>query len=192
MEVAVVAQPGSGTGRLVAQSAGRRGHRVRRLEAVGNVRGAGAVVLVPRRGDAERHAHAAVRTLIAGADPGAHVLLVSSFAVGHGTAHAFNRVMAVLPGMLAAERALRASGLPYTIVRPAWLTDDPPGAHSVTFTQDPRADGMLSRADLAATLVAAIEQPAARRTTFAAYNEPGPPVRRWARRFAQLSPDQAP
>jgi hypothetical protein len=76
--------------------------------------------------------------------------------------------------------------LPYTIVRAAWLTDDPPRAHALTFTQDPRPDGMLARADLAATLVAAIEHRGARNTTFTAFNEPGSPERRWARRFARL------
>jgi uncharacterized protein YbjT (DUF2867 family) len=193
MLVVVAADPGSSTGRLVAQRLRRRGHRVRRLAALGDaavvadaVAGAQAIVLVPRRGDPERHAHGAVRTLIAAADPGAHVLLVSSFAVGYGESHPFNRVLRVLPGLLAAERAMQAGGLPYTIVRAAWLTDDPPRAHALTFTQDQRPDGMLARADLAAALVAAIEHPGARNTTFTAFNEPGPPERRWAWRFAHL------
>jgi uncharacterized protein YbjT (DUF2867 family) len=78
------------------------------------------------------------------------------------------------------------SGLPYTIVRATWLTDDPARAHGLTLTQDPGADGMLARADLAETLVAAVEQPAARCVTFAAFNEPGPATRDWARWFAAL------
>jgi uncharacterized protein YbjT (DUF2867 family) len=77
----------------------------------------------------------------------------------------------------------------WTVVRPTWLTDDPAGAHAVRATQDPSADGMISRADLAAALFAAIEQPFARGTTFALYNEPGEPPRDWASVFAGLEPD---
>lgn len=194
--VVIAAEETSGTGRLVARRLRRRGHRVRRLLALDDaattaaaVRGAQAIVLVPHRGDTELHGHAGARALIAAADPAAHLLLVSSFAVGHGAAHPFTRVIG--PGLGAAEDALRAGGRPYTIVRAAWLTDDPPGAHALTFTQDPQADGMLARADLAATLVAAIEQAGARGTTFTAFNEPGSPGRRWVSRFARLQADAA-
>jgi uncharacterized protein YbjT (DUF2867 family) len=199
MTLLVAAGASSPTGQLVAGIARQRGHDVRLLEALEHpgtvadaVRDARAIVLIPKRGDAERHAHAAVRTLIVAARrlaPAAHLLLVSSFAVGHGPAHPFNRATASLPGRLAAERALRASGLPWTVVRPTWLTDDPPGAHAVSVTQDPRADGMLARADLAAVLVAAAEHPGARGKTFALFNEPGQPTHDWASVLAGLRPD---
>lgn len=193
----VVAAAGR-TGRLVAELARHHGHHVRRLErldsgaaVIAAVRGADAVVLVPRPGDPEQHAHAATVALTEAASsaaPGAHLVLVTSFAVGHGSGHPLNRI-ASLSGRRAAERALRASGLPYTIVRPTWLTDDPPGAHAVTLTQDPCTDGMLSRADLAATIVAAGEQPAARGKTFAVFNQPGAPLDDWATAFAALATD---
>ena len=195
LQIVVAAGADSRTGRLVAERARRRGHVVRVLRALDDaaavaetLRRADAVVLIPGRGDRERTAHRAARTLIAAADGGPHLLLVSSFAVGHGPAHPFNRASGTLPGMLAAEDALRDSGLPYTIVRATWLTDDPPRSHALTLTQDPAADGMLARADLAAALVAALEDPAARDRTFAAFNQPGPPVRHWARWFARLVP----
>ena len=184
------------TGQLVAELAARRGHAVRspsRPHDARTLRGADAVVLIPRRGDPRRHAHGAVRSLVAAARrhaPAVHVVLVTSFAVGYGTAHPLMRVNGGLPGHPAAERALRESGLDWTIVRPTWLTDDPAGAHAVTVTQDPRPDGMLARADLAAALVAAVEQPVARRTTFALYNEPGTPSHDWARTFAALARDE--
>jgi uncharacterized protein YbjT (DUF2867 family) len=199
MTLVVAAGVNSHTGELVAGIARQRGRRVRSLDALDDpgtvadaVRNARAIVLIPKRGDAERHAHAAVRTLTITARrlaPAAHLLLVSSFAVGHGPAHPFNRVTASLPGRLAAERALRASGLPWTIVRPTWLTDDPPGAHAISLTQDPWPDGMLARADLAATLVAAAEHPLARGKTFALFNEPGQTTHDWASVFAGLAPD---
>jgi uncharacterized protein YbjT (DUF2867 family) len=193
----VVAAAGR-TGRLVAQFARSRGHEVCGLERLDDGRalitavgGADALVLIPRSGDAERHAHVAAVSLTETAHrlaPGAHIALVTSFAVGHGAAHPLNRI-ASLPGRRAAEHAVRASGLPWTIVRPTWLTDDPRGAHAVTLTQDPHADGMLSRADLAAALVAAVEQPAARCKTFALFNQPGEPTDDWATAFAALARD---
>jgi uncharacterized protein YbjT (DUF2867 family) len=199
MTLLIAAGPGSRTGRLVARIARDRGHRVRPLAALDDpdtiadaLRDADAVLIIPKRGDAERQAHAAVRTLTAAARrhaPAAHLLLVTSFAVGHGPAHPFNRATASLPGRLAAERALRASGLAWTVIRPTWLTDDPRGAHAVRLTQDPLADGMLARADLAAVLVAAAEDPRARRATFALFNEPGAPPHDWAPMFADLAPD---
>jgi uncharacterized protein YbjT (DUF2867 family) len=194
MTFVVAAGATSRTGQLVAAIARHRGHRVRALEGLDDprtvaeaVRDARAIVLIPKRGDAERHARAAVLTLTVAARhhaPGAHLLLVTSFAVGHGPAHGLNRVTAALPGRLAGARALRASGLAWTVLRPTWLTDDPPGAHAVSVTQDPRADGMLARADLAAALVAAAEHPGARGKTFALFNEPGQPRHDWASVFA--------
>lgn len=155
--------------------------------------GADAVVLVPRRGNAWQHAHGAVVTLTAAAAAvraTPHLVLLSSFATGHGPMHPLNRTdPALLPGRTAAEREARSGRLPYTIVRPVWFSDDPAGSHALTFTQDPRTDGMIARADLAATLVAAAEEPAARGTTFALYNEPGPPLTEWAAAFAALRRD---
>jgi uncharacterized protein YbjT (DUF2867 family) len=47
-----------------------------------------------------------------------------------------------------AEEVVRGSGIPYTIVRPGWLTDGSPGA-SLTLSQGDMAEGRISRADLA-------------------------------------------
>jgi uncharacterized protein YbjT (DUF2867 family) len=199
MTFVIAAASSSRTGHLVTGIARERGHCVRALEALEDpvavadaVSHATAIVLIPKRGDPEQHAHAALLTLVVAAQqraPAAHLLLVSSFAVGHGEEHPFNRVTGSLPGRLAAESALRASGLAWTIVRPTWLIDDPLGAHAVSVTQDPRADGMLARADLAIALVAAAERAGARGKTFALFNEPGEPPRDWAPVFAALAPD---
>ncbi|MGW0553528.1 NAD(P)H-binding protein [Streptomyces sp. NPDC002926] len=183
-----------------AELAGAGGHDVRRLstyDEVGPVRralaGTDAAVLVPKRGDARLHAQQAMRTLLAAAaelPTPPRILLVSSFVVGHGNAHPLSRVDATqLPARIASEEDLRACGLPYTIVRPTWLTDDPPGAHAITLTQDPQADGMVSRADIAVALVAAIESGRAVRTTFGLFSEPGAPPADWAAAYARLQPD---
>jgi uncharacterized protein YbjT (DUF2867 family) len=186
------------TGKLVAELARRRRHRVRELEwpddrpaiAEGAVR-ADALVLIPRGGGTSSHAHCASLGLITATRrvaPSAHLIIVTSFAVGHGSGHPLNRI-ASPPSRRDAERTARESGLPWTIVRPTWLTDDPPGAHAITLTQDPHADGMLARSDLAATVVAAVEEPLARGKTFAAFNEPGEPSDDWEAAFAALLPD---
>ena len=92
------------------------------------------------------------------------------------------------PARIASEEDLRASGLPYTIVRPTWLTDDPPGAHAITLTQDPhgRRHGLPRRHRGGA--VAAIESGSAVRTTFGLFSEPGTPPADWAAAYARLRP----
>lgn len=190
--------PGS-TGRHVADHARSRGHQVVELAGLEDesaldrgLTGADGLVLIPLRGDARLHSEQAVRRAVDSAarlGTPLHVVLLSSFAVGHGPAHPLNRIdAALLPGREAAERILRGSGLPYTIVRPTWLTDDPPGAHALTLTQQPDTDGMLARSDLAAAMVAAIEH-GARDTTFALFNEPGEPITDWPAAFGRLARD---
>jgi uncharacterized protein YbjT (DUF2867 family) len=47
-----------------------------------------------------------------------------------------------------AEELVRASGVPYCIVRAGWLTDGP-GGEALTLSQGDIAEGHLARADLA-------------------------------------------
>ena len=150
------------------------------------------VILVPPPGDAERNTHQATRVLMnAAADvaPEAHLVLVTSFIVGHGEAHGLNRVSGTLPARERAEAALRDGPLAWTIVRPTWLTNDPPGHHAITLTSDPETDGMIARADVAVTCLAALAEPASRGQTFALFNEPGPAPRSWRTAFTDLARD---
>ncbi|MGW6566001.1 NAD(P)-binding oxidoreductase [Streptomyces sp. NPDC054975] len=190
------------TGRLVADHAAGRGHDVRFVADVEDaaalrtaLRDADAVVLVPKRGDPLRHTEQATHLLLreaAGRPTPPQFVLLSSFAVGHGPAHPLNRTSAaLLPSRIAAEQALRTGGVPYTIVRPTWMTDDPPGSHALTLSQHPRTDGMVSRADIAAAMIAAVEHPSARGTTFALFNEPGEPTADWDAAFARLRQDSS-
>ncbi|WP_424217504.1 NAD(P)H-binding protein (plasmid) [Streptomyces sp. BI20] len=190
------------TGRIIARHAAERGHTVRYLtdpEGPGErpgedpFAGADGIVLVPHRGDPRRHTEGATRTVLARAarhGTSAHLVLFSSFAVGHGPAHPLNRLTpTLLPSRLVAEELVRGSGRPHTVVRPTWMTDDPPGSHAVTLTRHPHADGMIARADMAAVIVAALEEPAARGTTFTLFNEPGPAPVSFAEAFAALARD---
>ena len=90
---------------------------------------------------------------------GPHLVLVTGFSLGHGLAARAQHARAARRPRRA-EELVRRSGVPYTIVRPTWLTSDPPGRYAVTLTQDPLADGMIARADLAAVCLAAIAEPA--------------------------------
>ena len=193
----LVVAGGSGTGALVASLARAQGRPVRVLDASGHadslpawIVGVEGVVLVPARGD--RSVTAQARAVVAASpDPNAttpHVVLVSGFSVAHGPAHALNTPER-LDDLLTAEQVVRCSGRPYTIVRPTWLTRDPPGLYALTLTQDPCADGMIPRSDLARICLAALDEPAARGKTFAAFAEPGPAPARFAPAFAALTPD---
>jgi uncharacterized protein YbjT (DUF2867 family) len=57
-----------------------------------------------------------------------------------------------------ADRALAASGLDYTIVRPGGLTDDP-GTGLIDAAEKLGRSGRITRDDVAATLAAALEEP---------------------------------
>lgn len=64
-----------------------------------------------------------------------------------------------------ADEELQASGLDYTIVRPTGLTDDP-GVGSVEIAERVER-GQISREDVAAVIVATLDEPATIGTTFA-------------------------
>lgn len=193
----VVAGGSGGTGALTASLAHSQGRVVRVVGACEDacslrtaVDGAEGVVLVPARGSESvaAQARAVVEACAGSSARTPHVVLVSGFSVGHGPAHSLN-TPARLEDLLAAEQVVRSSGRWYTIVRPTWLTSDPPGRYALTLTQDPCADGMLPRADLARVCLAAIYEPEARGKTFAAFAEPGSAPAQWMPMFAALAPD---
>ncbi|KAL4444961.1 hypothetical protein ABPG77_004011 [Micractinium sp. CCAP 211/92] len=71
----------------------------------------------------------------------------------------------ILTYKLAAEDELRASGVPFAIVRPVALTEEPAGMPLV-FDQGDTLKGKVSREDIADLCVALLGQPAATDTTF--------------------------
>lgn len=99
-------------------------------------------------------------------------VLVSSVGVGGGGG-AFSWVLntVLMPGILdwkaKGEQHLRASGVPYTIVRPGGLTNDPGGESGLRFTQDDTlGGGTIPRTDLAALTVVALGRAEAIGKTF--------------------------
>ncbi len=65
---------------------------------------------------------------------------------------------AYLAAMAAADEALTASGLDFTIVRPGALTDEPP--HELVSAAPGLARGSIPRADVARVLLAVLNEPA--------------------------------
>jgi uncharacterized protein YbjT (DUF2867 family) len=91
------------------------------------------------------------------------------------------------------EQHLRASGLPYTVVRPAGLIDDPAGRRGVRLYQGDdwrsHARKTISRDDLALVLIESLREPAARHATFEIANDALEPVGTWREQLARLNAD---
>ncbi len=77
------------------------------------------------------------------------------------------------------ERLVRASGLPYTIVRPGWFDYNAPDQQRLVLRQGDThwsgspSDGVVARAQIAQVLVASLTSPAANRKTFELVAEQG-------------------
>ena len=77
------------------------------------------------------------------------------------------------------ERLVRASGLPYTIVRPGWFDYNAPDQQRLVLRQGDThwagapSDGVVSRKQIAQVLVASLTSPAANRKTFELVAEQG-------------------
>jgi uncharacterized protein YbjT (DUF2867 family) len=87
------------------------------------------------------------------------------------------------------EAHLRASGVPYTIVRPGGLVDEPGGQTGLDFQQGDEGSGRIARADVAAVMIAALDRPAALRKTFEVVSDQDAPVDAWRNGFSALKPD---
>ena len=86
------------------------------------------------------------------------------------------------------EEAVAASGVPYTIVRPGGLSDDPGGTQTIVFEQgDRRSEGIwITRGDLARVCVAALGHDSARNKTFEIHAVDGEPQASLDANFASL------
>ena len=119
-----------------------------------------------------------------------HVVLISSAGVTRPPAgeERFARLMAnVMNSKLRGEDALRASGLPYTVLRPVGLWDKPAGQFGIALVPgDPPITAMIARADVAAVAVQALVDPAARNKTVMLLNVAQPQVDGWRSAFAAI------
>lgn len=94
-----------------------------------------------------------------------------------------------------AERLVRASGCPYTIVRPGWFDYNKADENKLTFLQgDSRkagnsSDGVIARRQIAEVLVNSLTSDAALRKTFELVATKGPAQADLDALFAALDPD---
>lgn len=93
------------------------------------------------------------------------------------------------------ERLVRASGLPYTIVRPGWFDYNGPDEHKLIFLQGDRrqagdpSDGVISRRQIAEVLVESLRSESALRKTFELIDAKGPAQEYLTTLFASLDAD---
>ncbi len=91
------------------------------------------------------------------------------------------------------EQYLRASGVPYTVVRPAGLVNEPAGAKGVKLWQGDdwksHVRKTISRDDLALVLIESLREPGARNTSFEITNEVAESPGSWRGQLARLVRD---
>ena len=93
------------------------------------------------------------------------------------------------------ERLVRASGLPYTIVRPGWFDYNKPDEHRLVLLQGDRrhagdsSDGVIARRQLAEVLVASLTSDGALRKSFELVARKGPAQHDLDEEFARLDAD---
>jgi uncharacterized protein YbjT (DUF2867 family) len=95
------------------------------------------------------------------------------------------------------ERLVRASGLPYTIVRPGWFDYNKSGEHRLVLLQGDRrhagdsSDGAVARRQIAEVLVASLISEGALRKSFELVATQGPSPHDLDAEFARLDADPA-
>ncbi len=87
------------------------------------------------------------------------------------------------------EVHLRASGVPYTIVRPGGLTDEPGGQAGIALQQGDEGSGTIPRADVAAVMIAALDNPDALGKTFEVISDDQAKRDAWRTGFSALRRD---
>ena len=224
MTVLVVGATGS-IGRLVVEEAVRQGHAVRALvrnqrkAAAASARSAGgsrrrhAPRDAPARCDgvdavvfthgsegggkagAESVDYGGVRNVLrALGSRKARISLMTSIGVTDRTG-AFNRSTEGHDWKRRSERLVRASGLPYTIVRPGWFDYNGPDEHQLVLLQGDKrhagnpSDGAVARRQIAEVLVHALGSDQALRKTFELVAKHGEAPRDFDTLFAPLEAD---
>lgn len=126
-----------------------------------------------------------------------HFVVVSSIGVTNPD-HALNKMLNnIMKWKFEGENYLRASGVPYTIVRPGGLTATPGGEQGVKAYQGDKlgdgksAPGTIPRADLATVCVRALGNPDAAGKTLEVISDPDSKTVDWRAFFKPLAKDAA-
>jgi uncharacterized protein YbjT (DUF2867 family) len=143
----------------------------------------------------ERVDYGGVRNVLAALGPRKpRIALMTTIGVTNRTG-SYNRSTESHDWKRRAERLVRASGCPYTIVRPGWFDYNKGDEHKLTFLQgDARqagnsSDGVIARRQIAEVLVSSLTSDAALRKTFEQVATKGPGQEDLDALFAALDPD---
>ncbi len=123
-----------------------------------------------------------------------HMVLISASGVTNPD-HPLNKLGDVMVWKLKGEDYLRASGLPYTIIRPGGLLDSDAGTYRMLFRQGDDLPytsklSVTSRGDVAALSIAALESESLLNVTFEAFNDRNAPAEiDWAEALTDLVAD---
>src|SRR5271166_814233 len=124
----------------------------------------------------------------------ARIALMTSIGVTNRTG-SYNRSTEAHDWKRRSERLVRASGLPYTIVRPGWFDYNAPDQHRLVLLQgDTRqagdsSDGVIARRQIAEILVSSLSADQALRKTFELVATTGPAQKDLDAVFAPLDAD---
>lgn len=123
-----------------------------------------------------------------------HIALMTSIGVTNRNG-AYNRSTEAHDWKRRSERMVRASGLPYTIVRPGWFDYNGPDEHQLVLLQGDRrqagdsSDGVIARRQIAEVLVGSLVSDHALRKTFELIAATGPAPHDFDALFAPLRAD---
>lgn len=143
-------------------------------------------------GSPEKIDYEGVRSLVLAARNASvsRFILVSAIGVTH-PGHPLNNFGRLLDWKLKGENVLRSSGLVYSIVRPGTMTDESGGKSALRVGQgDHLLSGSISRSDVAAVCLAALDDMATYHTTFEVISEAGTPPDDFAALFGGLKTDR--
>lgn len=120
-----------------------------------------------------------------------HMVLISSAGVTREWPNASAHLKNVLKWKAAGEASLRKSGVPYTILRPLGMWDEPGGQIGIALLQGDavQASVTISRIDLAAVAVESLFHPDARNKTFELFNAATFSIDSWKKDLAKLHAD---
>ncbi len=122
------------------------------------------------------------------------IALMTSIGVTNRTG-TYNRTTEAHDWKRRSERLVRASGLPYTIVRPGWFDCNGPDEHKLVLLQGDKrhagnsSDGVLARRQIAEVLVSSLSSDHALRKTFELVAVTGPAHHDFDALFAPLEAD---
>jgi len=124
----------------------------------------------------------------------ARIALMTTIGVTNRTG-AYNRATEAHDWKRRSERLVRASGLPYTIVRPGWFDYNRPDEHRLVLLQGDRrqagdsSDGAVARRQIAQVLVRSLSGDQALRKTFELISAKGSEPKDFDALFAPLEAD---